>query len=64
MVGRKRIVYRVWEDIEAIVEEEYKDKYNEGEDTKLDGSADLLNINKLYGNGKSTILTYNPTSHI
>lgn len=42
MVGRKGIVNRVWEDIEAIVKEKDKDKYDEGEDTKLDGSADLL----------------------
>ena len=64
MVGRKRIVYRVWEDIEAIVKDEDKDKYDEGEDTELDGSADLLNINIIYRNGKSTNLTYDPTSHI
>ena len=64
MVRGKGIVYRVWEDIEAIVKEEDKDKYDDGEDTKLDGSADLLNINMLYGNGKLTILTYNPASHI
>ena len=64
MVGWKRIVYRVWEDIEAIVKEEDKDKYDDREDTELDGSADLLNINILHGNGKSTNLTYNPASHI
>ena len=44
-------MYRVWEDIEAIVKEEDKEKYDDGEDTKLDGSADLLNINILYENG-------------
>ena len=43
-------MYRVWEDIEAIVKEEDKDEYDEGEDTKLDGSAELLNINISYGN--------------
>ena len=57
-------MYRIWEDIEAIVKEEDKDEYDEGEDTKLDGSAELLNINILYGNGKSTMLTYNPASHV
>ena len=41
MVGRKSIVNRVWEDIEAIVKEEDKEKYDDGEDSKLDGSADL-----------------------
>ena len=42
MVRGKGIVYRVWENIEAIVKEEDKDKYDDSEDTKLDGSADLL----------------------
>lgn len=41
VVSRKGIVYRVWEDVEAIVKKEDKKEYDEGKDAKLDGSADL-----------------------
>ena len=41
MVSRKSVVYGVWEDIEAVVEEEDNKDYDEREDSELDGSADL-----------------------
>ena len=41
VMSRKGIVYRVWEDVEAVVKEEDKKEYDKGKDAKLDGSADL-----------------------
>ena len=41
MVSRKGVVYRVWEDIKAVVKEKDEKEYDEREDAKLDGSADL-----------------------
>ncbi len=41
VVSRKGVVYRVWKDIEAVVKEEDKQEYDEREDAKLDGSANL-----------------------
>lgn len=40
-MGRKRVVYCVWEDIEAVVKKEDKNEYDEREDAELDGGADL-----------------------
>lgn len=40
-MSRKSVMYRVWKDIEAIVEEKDEKEYDEREDAKLDGSADL-----------------------
>ena len=34
-------MYRVWEDVKAVVEKKDKKQYDEREDAKLDGSADL-----------------------
>ena len=42
MVSRKGVVYRVGEDIEAVVKEKDQKQYDERKDAKLDGSADLL----------------------
>ena len=35
-------MYRVWQDIKAIVKEEDEKEYDECEDAELDGTADLL----------------------
>lgn len=41
MVRGKGVVYRVWEDIEAVVKEENEKQYDEREEAELDGSANL-----------------------
>lgn len=41
MVRWQSIVDSVWENIEAVVEEEYEDKDDEGEDAELDGNTNL-----------------------
>lgn len=41
MVSRKSVVYRVREDIEAVVKDIDKKENYECEDAELDGSADL-----------------------
>lgn len=40
-MSRKSVMYRVWKDIKAVVEEKDEKEYDEREDAKLDGSADL-----------------------
>ena len=55
-------MYRVWEDVEAVVKEEDKKEYDEREDGKLDGSADLLRYQ--YGHMLSDHLTYNSSCHL
>ena len=62
MVSRKGVVYRVWEDIEAVVKEEDKKEYDEREQAELDGSADLSRHQ--YGYIMSHHLTYNPACHL
>ena len=54
-------MYRVWQDIEAVVKEKDKKEYDEGENAELDGSADLSRYQ--YGQMVSDRLTYNPTCH-
>ena len=41
MVSRKGVVYRVREDIEAVVKKEHEKEYDEREDAELDRSTDL-----------------------
>lgn len=53
MVGRKGIVYRVWEDIEMVVKEKDENEYDEREDAELDGSTDLSRHQ--YRDGMSTV---------
>lgn len=55
-------MYRVWEDVEAIVEEEDKKEYDEREDGKLNGSTDLLRYQ--YRHMLSDHLTYNSSCHL
>lgn len=55
-------MYRVWEDGEAVVKEEDKKEYDEGEDGKLDGSADLLRYQ--YRRMLSDYFTYNSSCHL
>lgn len=40
-MSRKGVVYGVWEDIKAVIEEKDKKQYDERKDAELDGSADL-----------------------
>ena len=42
VVSGKSVVYRVWEDIEAVIKEKDEKEYDEREDAELDGSANLL----------------------
>lgn len=44
MVSWQGIVNRIWKNVEAVVEEEDQKQYNEREDAKLSGSADLRGL--------------------
>lgn len=41
MVRGKGVVYRVWENIKAIVKEKNEKQYDERKEAELDGSANL-----------------------
>ena len=55
-------MYRVWEDVEAVVKEEDEKEYDEREDAKLDRSADLSRHQ--HGHTMSDYSTYNPACHL